>query len=83
MAFPIALQSFEPVARQVQVRQRGCDSELVELEFGLALDAVERLDAFAFSEIACPFVAIADDHDERLAAYTRYVKRNDVETKGS
>ena len=66
MALPVALQRFAPVAgqrRQILKDVRGFKA--IELEPSGALDARERLYAFARREVSRSFIAVADDHRSR------------------
>lgn len=79
LAFAIASQGLKPVAgqrRKIPHRRSGLDP--VELQPGGPIEARECFHPMAFRESSGFTVAVAEDHDSRIAVNTRYVKRNEL-----
>src|ERR1700730_13609971 len=67
LPLPIALQRFEPVARQRRQIMKDVRSfEAIELEPSGPLDARNGFHALASREVSRLLVAVADDHSNRL-----------------
>src|SRR5258708_39956980 len=67
LPLPIALQRFEPVARQRrQITKDMRGFETIELEPSRPLDAREAFHALAGREVSRSLIAVPDDHPRRL-----------------
>jgi len=62
LAFAVAIQGFEPVARPAKVSERGCGIELGQSVLGLPLEAGKGSDPFLGNKIPSPLASVADDH---------------------
>ena len=62
LAFAVALQGFEPVARPAKVSERGCGIELGQSVLGRPLEAGKGSDPFLGNKIPSPLASVADDH---------------------
>jgi len=62
LALAIALEGFETVPGQVQIKNGSRRFQLVKLQFRLALKAGKRLDSISFGKFSRSLVSEAHDH---------------------
>lgn len=76
LALAVAMQRFKTVAGQRgKVCERRGRLQTVQLQARGTFDSGEGLDALSARELSGPLIPIADDHFQKLAGVTRYVKR--------